>query len=73
MLVIMESAQFRVNCYIFLVSLGRRFTALWLFEGCHHSGCYHQIFFYKFRVMLIASGCFQMNIGGFGPVAAGSR
>ena len=34
-------------------------------------GCLHQHFFYGFRVILIVSGCFQMDMDGSRPATAG--
>ena len=37
-----------------------------------NSGCLHQPFFFGFRVILIVSGCSQIDKDGFRPVTAGS-
>ena len=36
------------------------------------SGCHHQPFFYNLKVILIVLGCFQKDMDGFRPFAAGS-
>ena len=36
------------------------------------SGCLHQSFFYSFSVILIASGCSQMDMNGLRLVTTGS-